>query len=461
MNGKMSLTELQLVIKDSLYMALPDLYWVTAEISEIKENYAGHCYLELVEKLPDDQNVRARARGIIWNNRYSFLKSFFENATGETLHPGIKLLIRVKIEYHEIYGLSLVINDIDPAFTIGEMAIRRQQILKRLEAEGVINMNKEIGFPVVPQRIAVISSVNAAGYADFIKHLTGNSFGYVFYTALFEAPMQGTETEKGIISALERIASNIDLFDVAVIIRGGGSQTDLSWFDNYNIAFFITQFPVPVITGIGHEKDLSVTDVVAHKAMKTPTAVADFLVECMNKCENHLLELSDEIVNLSNDAIENARKRLENCRVKLIPVAGMMLSQLREQLSATIIDMINTGKEYIIKAGLIPSNQGSRLNSAYRSIIKNKSSDLALKKQAIVRYSALLLNAKSTKLGNLEKSMHILNPANVLKRGYTITSLNGRIVKQAGSLRKDEVIETLFSDGKVGSRVVKESETKI
>lgn len=177
MNEKLSLYELQLIIKDSLYMALPDMYWVIAEISEIKENYAGHCYLELIEKLPDDKNIRARVKAVAWSNRYRFLKSYFENITGESLKEGLKVLIRIKVEYHEVYGLSLIISDIDPAFTIGELAIKRQQILKRLEEDGVLTMNRDLDFPLVPHRVAVISSKNAAGYTDFIDQLTANSFG--------------------------------------------------------------------------------------------------------------------------------------------------------------------------------------------------------------------------------------------------------------------------------------------
>jgi exodeoxyribonuclease VII large subunit len=203
MNEKLSLTELQLVIKDSLYLALPGLYWVAAEISELKENYNGHCYLELVEKHPDEVSIRSRVKAVIWSSRYRFIKSFFENSAGESLREGLRILIRVKIEYHEIYGLSLVINDIDPAFTIGEVALKRQQILKRLGEEGVITMNRDLEFPILPQRIAVISSANAAGYTDFMNHLKGNSFGYVFYTSLFETPMQGKELESGLINAME------------------------------------------------------------------------------------------------------------------------------------------------------------------------------------------------------------------------------------------------------------------
>jgi len=410
MNEKLSLTELQLIIKDSLYLALPDMYWVVAEISEIKENYNGHCYLELVEKHPDEISIRSRVKAVIWSSRYRFIKSFFENSAGESLRDGLKILVRVKIEYHEIYGLSLVINDIDPAYTIGEMALKRQQILKKLEDEGVLTMNKDLDFPVIPQRIAVISSVNAAGYTDFMKHLKENSFGYVYYTALFETPMQGKETESGLIKALERIASQLDKFDLAVIIRGGGSQTDLSWFDNYNIAYYITQFPLPVITGIGHEKDLSVTDIVAHRSLKTPTAVADFLIDCMYNAENHLVDLSNEITDRSMLMLEKSKKKIETVHLRLIPVARAQLS-----LNGTAI---------IRKKEILASTSKNWL-----SIINNQ-------------------------LAGFNNSLKILDPENVLKRGYTITSMNGKILKKSNQLKKDDVLNTKFSDGSASSKVL-------
>jgi len=409
MNEKLSLTELQLIIKDSLYLALPDMYWVIAEISEMKENYNGHCYLELVEKLQDEINIRSRVKAVIWNSRYRFIKSYFENAAGESLRDGLKILIRVKIEYHEIYGLSLVINDIDPAFTIGEMALRRQQILKKLEAEGVLTMNREVDFPVVPQRIAVISSANAAGYTDFMKHLKGNSFGYVFYSALFESPMQGIETESGIINSLDRIASHIDKFDLVVIIRGGGSQIDLSWFDNYNIAFYVTQFPLPVITGIGHEKDLSVTDIVAHRSLKTPTAVADFIIGCMNDTDNHIIDLTNEIVDRSMLMLTESKTKIETARSRLVPVAKAQLISNRTVLIRS--------KEFLANA------------------LKNR-----LK----------IINNQLIGFGN---SLKILDPENVLKRGYTITSLNGKILKKCKQVKKEDILETKFIDGSVSSKV--------
>jgi exodeoxyribonuclease VII large subunit len=410
MTEKLSLTEVQLIIRDSLYLALPDFFWVIAEISEIKENYTGHCYLELIEKHPDEKNVRARAKAIIWSSRYRFLKSFFENTTGESLKEGLKILIKTKVEYHELYGLSLLISDIDPAFTIGEMAMKRQLIIKKLEQEGVFSMNKELDFPVVPQRIAIISSKNAAGYSDFINHLTGNSFGYVFYTALIESAMQGAETEQGVISALDMIAENFHLFDLVVIIRGGGSQSDLSWFDSYNISYYITQFPLPVITGIGHDKDMSVTDMVAHKALKTPTAVADFLIDCVAGAENLLIEISSEIKDISRIIIEKNRISIETFKIKLV--------------------------------------------SAVKSFSSVKERALEIIRQSFIAGTSGYLNSNSLSLSGLDNTLKILKPENVLLRGYTITTLNGRILKKSDQTKTDDLIDTQFSDGSVRSKVV-------
>jgi exodeoxyribonuclease VII large subunit len=410
MNEKLSLTDLQQVIKDSLYMALPDFYWVTAEISEIKVNYTGHCYLELIEKQPDEKNVKSRVRAVIWGNRYRFLSSFFKDAAGESLMEGMKILVRIKIEYHELYGLSLVISDIDPSYTIGEMALKRQMIIRRLEEEGVISMNRELGFPLLPQRIAVISSGNAAGYGDFISHLKGNGYKYIFYTALFETVMQGTETEQSVISALDRIADNHGLFDVVAIIRGGGSQSDLSWFDNYNIAFHVTQFPIPVITGIGHEKDLSVTDLVASQALRTPTAVADFLIGQTANAEAGLNEMIVEINEITRSAIDENRSHIESLRIKMISAAGTIAS----------------GKKLMV----------DRL-----------SGDL-------VKGTVNLLEKIKTRMSVLESTLGILDPENVLRRGYSITTLDGRLIKSVAEVGADDIIDTRLNDGMINSKVI-------
>lgn len=456
MTEKMSLTELQLIIRDSLYISLPDMYWVIAEISELKENNAGHCYLELIEKQTDDKNIRARVKAIIWSSRFRFLKSFFENSTGESLREGIKVLVKVRVEYHELYGLSLVISDIDPAFTLGDLALKRQQIIKRLEQEGIINMNKEIDFPLLPQRIAIISSGKAAGYTDFIDQLKRNNYGYVFYTALFESAMQGSETETGIISALDRVAEKIDLFDIVVIIRGGGSQTDLSWFDNYNIAYYVTQFPIPVVTGIGHEKDLSVTDIVAAMSLKTPTAVADFLIQSAGDAENHIMEIYSEIRDLTRVILENNSTLLNESRLKLVPLAKYLIAEKREKLSEKIFELINFGKEYTHRASVTPANQTSRLISAVRSFLNINYTHLESSERNLKATSRVSIDQNKGKLNFLENSMKILNPENVLKRGYTITSVNGIILKEKSSLNEEDIIDTRFYDGNVKSRVLPE-----
>ena len=416
MSEKISLSELQAIIKDSLYLAHPGFYWVAAEISEIKENSSGHCYLELIEKHPDDKNVRARLKAIIWSNRYRFLQAFFENITGESLKKGLKILVKAKVEYHELYGLSLIVSDIDPAFTIGEMAIKRQLVIKRLEEEGVFSMNKEIDIPSIPQRIAIISSKNAAGYTDFINHLKKNSYGYVFYTALFDAVMQGNDTEQSVLSAMDRIAEHQELFDVAVIIRGGGSVTDLSWFDSYNIAYYVTQFPIPVLTGIGHEKDLTVTDMVANQSLKTPTAVAGYLIDSFADTESHLNDLRTEICKNSLTIIEKNRKVIDTYRISLIPVARLIISDNKSEV------------EHI--------------------------------RQNLMSYVLNNLAKMKMRTDGFATALSILDPENVLKRGYTITSKNGRLIKSAGEIMAEDIIDVKFSDGSVKSKVLERQKTK-
>ena len=453
MTEKVSLTELQLIIRDSLYMALPDVYWVMAEISELKENNAGHCYLELIEKQPDEKNVRARVKAIIWSNRYRFLKAFFENITGESLREGLKILVKTKVEYHELYGLSLIISDIDPAFTIGEMAMKRQLVIKKLEQEGIFSMNKELAFPMVPLRIAVISSRNAAGYSDFINHLKSNSFGYVFYTALIETPLQGRETEPGVIRALDQIALNVHLFDVVAIIRGGGSQSDLSWFDSYNIAYHVTQFPLPVITGIGHDKDESVTDMVANVSLKTPTAVADFLIDSVAGAENHIIELSSAIISVSSIIIEKNKNKIEASEIKLLPLARIMLSEVKDELSTKIIKITNIGKELIFKAGLIPVSQKSKLSSTAKSFYSGMEMVIKRYDQNLRSGSLNFIGTNKDKLSGMVNTLQLLKPENVLQRGYTITSINGTILKKSDSVKIDDIIDTQLHEGCFRSRV--------
>jgi exodeoxyribonuclease VII large subunit len=458
MADRLSLSELQLIIKDSLYLAMPDSYWVVAEISEMKVNSAGHCYLELIEKHPDENDIKARVKGIVWSNRYRFLKALFESSTGESLGEGLKILIRVKVDYHELYGLSLQIQDIDPSFTLGEMALKRQMIIKKLEEEGVFSMNRELDFPAVPQKIAVISSKNAAGYQDFINHLKNNSSGYVFYSALFDTVMQGTDTEQSVIGSLDRIAGFPELFDVVVIIRGGGSQTDLSWFDNYNIAYHITQFPIPVLTGIGHEKDLSVADLVAYKSVKTPTAVADYLIEYAVNADMRLKEISTGIIENSLLAIDEFRKQVDSFRSNLVPFARLHLSYQKENLSGTLLSLLNVVKEKTGIAAIFQENRRARLVSATRSFSDNKTKNMERLFHELMNFTRKMLKNMKLKIEGFRSSLQNLDPEMVLKRGYTITTYEGKMLKSSRNIPDESIIETRLSDGRIKSRVIKKKE---
>ena len=287
-NQPLSLFELNALVRKSVKLCLPDEYWVQAELSDVRTNYSGHCYLEFVQKDSRGNALVAKARGMIWSNIYVMLKPYFERETGQTFTSGIKVLVKVTVDFHELYGYSLTVVDIDPAYTLGDMARRRKEIIRRLEEEGVLTLNKELEMPLLPQRVAVISSATAAGYGDFCNQLLNNADGLVFYPHLFAAVMQGDKVEASVIAALNAIYKEVDRWDVVVIIRGGGATSDLSGFDTYDLAANCAQFPLPIITGIGHERDDTVIDMVSHTRVKTPTAAAEFLINRMRETASDL-----------------------------------------------------------------------------------------------------------------------------------------------------------------------------
>jgi exodeoxyribonuclease VII large subunit len=311
-DGQISLTELNFLIKESLDVSFPEQLWVIAEIGELKVNRAGHCYIELVEKDNNTDKIKARSRATIWTWQFRFIQPYFETTTGQKLQAGLKVLVAVSVEFHEVYGISLNIKDIDPNYTLGDMARKRQEIINSLTEEGVFDMNKEIPLAEIPSRIAIISSPTAAGYEDFMSQLINNTEGYKFYTKLFPASMQGKEASSTIINALDYIYEYEDLFDLVVIIRGGGSQMDLSCFDDYDLALHVTQFPLPVVTGIGHEKDESIVDLVANTKLKTPTAVAEFLISQFNAIAIEIAEIESQFIDEINRSLENEENRIKN-----------------------------------------------------------------------------------------------------------------------------------------------------
>lgn len=405
----LSLYELVHLIRLTLREGLPDSYWVQAELSEVREAYNGHCYVELVQKAERGNALVAKARGTIWANVYKMLKPYFEQATGQTFTAGIKVLLQVSVEYHEQYGLSLTVHDIDPTYTLGDMARRRREIIQQLEEEGVLTLNKELTMPSVPQRIAVISAAGAAGYGDFCDQLMDNPYGLVFYPRLFPAVMQGDRVEETVIAALDVIAAERDRWDVVVIIRGGGATSDLSGFDTYALAANCAQFPLPIITGIGHERDDTVLDMVAHTRVKTPTAAAEYLVATLLDAATML----DELVAALATGVTNRMHREER-RVELIAQRLPALCSL------------------------------ACANGTYRIEQLEARMHMALLRTLVEQKHRLAL---------IETVVEGASPMLILQRGYSITRCEGRVVCDSSALVAGSVLTTTLADGEVTSVV--------
>lgn len=344
-----SLLELQRRIKAAVESSLPLPVWVVAEISDMKVNQSGHCYMELVEKPTESHKANtqpvAQVRAVIWRSQWSMLSAYFRGATGSDLAPGMKILAKVVVSYHELYGLSLQITDLDASYTLGEAERQKQLTIEQLKADGVWDMNRETDMPLLVQRVAVVSSATAAGYRDFCNEL--GEGGYAFRVELFEAVVQGEKAEESVCVQLERIAARADEFDVVVIIRGGGSVSDLSCFNSYRLCSYVAQFPLPVLTGIGHDKDVSVADMVAHTPLKTPTAVAGWLVERMARHALWLDESLQRVRDMALAATAEQRLRLERfsadtalLSLRCCEQQRSLLSLFAEQLSSLAERMV-------------------------------------------------------------------------------------------------------------------------
>ena len=390
-NPHITLRELQRRVKSVLEGAFALPLWVSAEISDIKVNYSGHCYLELVEKAEkggDNGVPTAQARAVIWKSHFPRIAAYFEAETGQRLAPGLKILAKVLVSYHELYGFSLQITDVDPSFTLGDLERQRQQTIAQLQQDGVWEMNRGVPMPTVVQRVAVVSSAQAAGYQDFCKELAKSP--YRFEVELFDAFMQGEAAEGSIIDALCRVADRLEEFDAVVIIRGGGSRSDLNCFNAYRICSYVAQFPLPVITGIGHDKDTSVADMVAHTALKTPTAVAGWLVERMDRICGWLdaaaLQLHDGVLRLSRTQqvrLEELAGDVRHLSLGLLrqrglelgsreevfrQAVGSFLRQQRQQLAATGELVESRSPRHILRMGFAVVRSGDRAVTSVRQV---------------------------------------------------------------------------------------------
>lgn len=477
MQEQLKLSELNLLIRKSLQESFPASLWIIAEISELKVNRSGHCYLELVEQ--EGEEIIARARATIWSYTFRMLKPYFETTTGKLFTQGIKILVNATVEFHPAYGLSLNIRDIDPAYTLGDVALQRQKILKRLRDEGIIDMNRELPLPLVPQRIAVISSSSAAGYQDFMDQLQTNPYGYRFFVTLFESGMQGDEAVVSILRAFDHIFEDEEQFDCVVIIRGGGAAADLSCFDNYDLACTVAQFSLPVFTGIGHEKDDTIVDRVAHTRLKTPTAVAEFLIQGVKRFSAYLNEKAREILEHSSQISGREEGRL----IRLISKFNIAGQQFFSEKSTQMVHVGSKFQGLIAKYSFNRNSELDRIKNSFLLVLKmfiqakkghtefmiqelnvltnkliirgeelNKTN-----REKLVRLSGDRIAKDGLKLKGLAKMLTLLTPENILKRGFTLTMKEGKVIKKAGNLDLGDEIQTLFSDGTVSSKITEKT----
>jgi exodeoxyribonuclease VII large subunit len=429
----LSLSQLLGQVENTLKREFSSSVWIMAEILELNVNRTGHCYLELIEKSKNKDTILAKARATIWASKFGMLRPFFETTTGMPLKSGIKILCRASVGYHKVYGFSINITDIDPAYTLGDLALKKQEVIKKLRNEGVMEMNGEIPFPTVPQTIAVISSETAAGYGDFLDSIKESSQRYQMHTRLFQAAMQGDEAPASIMEAMDAVYSSEENFDCVVIIRGGGSRADLECFNDYDLAYYITQFPIPVVTGIGHEKDESVADLVSSFGLKTPTAVAEFLVEKILAFDFSLSAYRDRLSSLVGQAVNLERVQLGRLAGDLTHLSVGYLQRQSEKCERLAGNLTHLSLGFVRRQAEKLDRSGDRLN----------------------RGISTRLTREKERLSHMEKKKELVNPLNVLKRGYSMTLHQGKVISGIEDILPDDTLETRLYNGTVISKVEK------
>lgn len=417
MQHPLSLSELNQLIQQALDIQLHPSYWVIAEIGELRDSPRGHAYLELVEKT--NQQILAKIRGNIWSYTYRGISSRFSSITGQSLKPGMKVLAQVSVQFHEVYGLSLNIKDIDPNFTLGEKARKRQETIDRLTKEGLMELNRQFILPQVPQRVAIISSANAAGFEDFINQVDHNREGFQVHWKLYQATLQGDQAAASMTLAIEQVemANQAHPFDLLVIIRGGGAQLDLDCFDDYGLAKAIANTTLPVVTGIGHERDESIVDMVAHTKMKTPTAVAAFILEGFREFE---------------DLLEKHLKILERNAAYHLQKEERKISQHGHLLKSLFQNQKNRAQE---RTNLLQY----RIRSLANQAIKLRSHQLETMEGIFKKEVQGILQQQKDKMESLKTDLIRLDPATFFKKGYTRSEINGLPISKANPQEGDQL----------------------
>ena len=418
----LTIYELNNLVRQTLELTLDKEYWIRAEISELHVN--RHCYMEFVQKDSRGNGIVAKARAQVWANKWLLLKPMFEQTTGQTLSAGMQVLVRVQVTFHELYGYSLNVTDIDPTYTLGDIAKRRQEILRQLREEGVDTMNKELPLPRLLQRIAVISSATAAGYGDFCHQLYSNQRGLAFKTELFQATMQGNDVEKSVIAALNRIAARMDEWDVVVIIRGGGATSDLSGFDSLELAENVAQFPLPIITGIGHERDDTVLDLISHIRVKTPTAAAELLIH-HQEAELDMLEgLAAQLTEMVGDWLLSESTRLKLLASKI----PMLFASVKAKEEVRLHQLASAASHQSLQR------------------IEQEKGGVAMLEKRLLLYSPQVLRRAQQGVELIEIKLDSASPERILRLGFSITRIGGKAVRNADDVQEgDEMVTTLAS----------------
>jgi exodeoxyribonuclease VII large subunit len=450
-----TLLELNGMIRRVMEDHMGDAYWVVGEISEMNEARSGHCYLELVEKNEASEQPLAKSRASIWAGTYRMLKPYFEKSTGQLLAPGIKILVKVNVRYHEQYGLSLTVTDIEPAFTLGDLEMKRQQTIQKLKEEGIFDLNRQLEMDPLTRRIAIISSPTAAGYGDFITQLENNAHGFHFSTVLFPAYMQGHQAVNSMIDAMEKVYRYAHLFHALVIIRGGGSRSELACFDSYELSSHICQFPLPVMSGIGHERDVSVADMVAHSRFKTPTATAQFFVdnlhESLGRVENvsfGIFDMAEAVIRNESSTVGGIAAAIQSFSRRSLQISGIRLQNMRTQLHQASRFRIHSHKTMHLKAGTILKQHTS---ARFRS----ESKELLQVSERMKSESRRIITVAIEKSVMLLRITEAHKPEKILKKGFCYTRKQGKTVKSAADLNRGDELETHLKDGIIVSKIEK------
>lgn len=429
---RLTLYELNTRVRRVLELGMTEYYWIKAEVSTLQVAYNGHCYMDLIQKEENTNSIIAKARANVWRTQFVAIRERFEKTTGIALTSGITLLLKVAVTFHEQYGYALVVYDIDPYYTLGDVARRRMEIIQMLKDEGLFDQNRTLPLAMLPKRVAVISSATAAGYGDFKNQIENNPYGYAFELTLFAAVMQGDRAEQSIIAALQSIAQSTDNYDVVVIIRGGGAASDLNCFDSYALAVSVACFPIPIVTGIGHERDDTVIDMISYRRVKTPTAAAELLIGLFQEAEAILEDLDMRMRERVRSIIEMQSQRLMLLSQKLPGLYSLLKIKQENRLNELLQRIVIGGKGRIDESSFRLERQRLQLEAGLKTLLLRHNHNLKM----------------------VEQRVEVLSPERVLNRGYSMTRLGGKLIKSVDGVKSGDIVESHLVDGVVRSMVI-------